>query len=86
MISTEFYSNRDLDAGIMVRRLLSNLHVTTDRAKERLEYLDLAIGDCIKNYKAHELYDKEASNLRLLIRDREQWSVQGAFDDCTHWV
>lgn len=86
MNRTDYYCNRDIDASLMVRRLLSNLHISSSYAKERIKQLDKIINECVQNYKAYDQYDEEAGTLRLLILNREQWSTQGAFDDCTHWL
>ena len=86
MHTTEQYTNRDIDAHIMVCRLRGNVHITTAEAEEMLGKLDAAIKDCVRNYKDTRFLERDAGILRLLLRDRELWSTQGAFDDCSHWV
>ena len=86
MHTTDHYTNLDIDAHIMVCRLRGNVHLTTAEAEAMLKRTEAAIKDCVRNYKETRHLERDAGILRLLLNDRQTWSEQGAFDDCSHWV
>ena len=85
MHTTEYYSNRDVDAQLMVQRLKRHRNITTDYALEAIERLKMERTHAINNYKSTTVLDHELGELRLLVRDRELWNNY-CCDDCSHWA
>ena len=85
MHTVQEYSNRDLDASLMVERLKAYRNVTTSDAETRLEYLRNKRAERIRNYKRVDTLEHELGDLVLLIQNRKQWS-DFCFDDVSHWA
>ena len=85
MHTLQEYSNRDLDASLMLHRLAAYRNVTTDAAEARIAYLEDLRDDAIRNYKRVDTLDHELGGLRLLIQDRTRWSDY-CCDDVSHWA
>ncbi len=85
MHTTSHYSNRDLDASLMVRRLAAYRNVTTQQAKDEVQRLTQARTEEVNNYYDTRKTEYALGELQLLLRDRELWSDY-CFDDCSHWV
>jgi hypothetical protein len=85
MQTIQEYSNRDIDASLMLRRLTAYRNVTTEEAEERLSFLKEKRDDGIRNYKRVDTLDHEIGSLLLLIQNRNQWSDY-CCDDVSHWV
>jgi len=79
------YSNRDLDANLMLRRLTAYRNVSTSAAEARLECLREQRTVAVRNYKRVDALDREIGDLLLLIQNRKQWSDY-CCDDVSHWV
>lgn len=86
MMTTAHYSNRDIDASLMVRRLRWGLGLTTAQAIEQLERQRERRSEAIRNYKDTRAIEHTLGELALLLGHREVWSEQGPFDDCSHWA
>ncbi len=84
MHTTTSYSNRGTDANIMLRRLATYRHMTTDQALDTIEDLRVAKADAIRSYKDPREIDSELGDLILLVEDRKRWNE--CFDDCPHWA
>ena len=85
MHTLENYSNRDLDANIMLKRLKSHRNVTTEQALASIDKLKESRTLAIRNYKDTREIDNALGSLQLLVSDRERWSDY-CFDDCSHWA
>lgn len=86
MLGTTYYSNRDIDAALMVRRLKWGLDITTEEATKQLEWHQERRSDEIRNYKDTRATERTLGELWLLLQHRKVWSEQGPFDDCSHWL
>jgi hypothetical protein len=86
MQTTDFYVNRDVDAKLMLQRLVAYRHLSTPEAQQHLESLGLERSDAIRNYKDTSTLDGRIGGLLCLLDDRERWASAGPFDDCSHWA
>jgi hypothetical protein len=86
MMMTYYYSNREIDGQMMVQRLRWGRTIPTDRAKCYVEGYELTRSHAISNYKDTRQIERDLGDMRLLLSNRDMWSQEGAFDDCSHWV
>ncbi len=84
MHTTENYTNREIDAEIMTRRLKWGRNITTQQALARIETLVAQKAEAIRNYKETRHIEHELGELRLLILHRDSWTEY--CDDCAHWA
>ena len=86
MHTTDYYSNRDIDASIMTARLEWGREITTEQALERIAGLKEQRTEYIRLYKDVRALDCKIGSYLLLIHDRELWSSVGPCDDCSDWA
>ena len=86
MLSTTYYVNRDVDCNIMSRRLRASYTLSTEDAKDQLCAYRKQRDSDLRNAKGVEQLDTRIGSLMMILHIREQWSQDGPFDDCTHWV
>ena len=78
------YSNRDIDAQIMLGYLEAGRRFTSEQVEANLAKWKEAVRDCIRNY-SNSAYAERQHGFWLMLASHRNTHTDPV-DDCTHWI